>query len=76
VAFPNGIPPGLVDEYFNDSTGKGDHGAIDAAGPWNTGGSWKLVEAPAFKDMQAHTKAQTDDHSHGSHKGQQKAKGK
>ena len=38
--------PGLVDEYFNDSTGVGDEGETDARGPWNTGGKWKIVEAP------------------------------
>lgn len=27
--------PGLVDEYFNDSTGTGDEGETDARGPWN-----------------------------------------
>ena len=44
------IPPtkGLVDEYFNDSTGEGDQGEIDARGPWNEGNGWKFVEAPAF----------------------------
>src|SRR5580700_501191 len=30
--------PGLVDEYFNDSTGVGDEGETDARGPWNEGG--------------------------------------
>lgn len=38
--------PGLVDEYFNDSTGEGDHGETDARGPWNEGGDWKFVEQP------------------------------
>ncbi len=42
--------PGLVDKYFNDSTGEGDEGEIDARGPWNKGNGWKFVEAPAFKD--------------------------
>jgi Mn-containing catalase len=37
---------GLVDEYFNDSTGEGEDGAIDARGPWNEGGDWKYVELP------------------------------
>ena len=37
---------GLVNEYFNDSTGTGDEGETDARGPWNTGGEWKLVEFP------------------------------
>jgi Mn-containing catalase len=42
------IPPtaGLVDEYFNDSTGVGDEGEKDAQGPWNTGGNWTIVESP------------------------------
>jgi Mn-containing catalase len=41
------IPPtkGLVDEYFNDSTGVGDEGEQDAFGPWNQGGDWKIIEA-------------------------------
>ena len=40
--------PGIVDEFYNDSTGEGDDGEIDARGPWNEGGDWKFVEAPAF----------------------------
>src|SRR6185369_13323006 len=44
------IPPttGLVDQYFNDSTGTGSDGEIDARGPWNQGGQWEFVDAPAF----------------------------
>jgi Mn-containing catalase len=42
---------GLVNQFFNDSTGQGDHGEIDARGPWNEGDSWKFVEAPAFQDI-------------------------
>src|SRR6267154_790063 len=38
--------PGLVDEYFNHSTGVGDEGEEDARGPWNEGGDWEIVEAP------------------------------
>ena len=41
--------PGMVDQYFNDSTGTGNRGEIDARGPWNEGGTWEYVEAPAFK---------------------------
>jgi len=41
--------PGLVDQYFNDSTGEGDLGEVDALGPWNDGGDWKRVDAPAFQ---------------------------
>jgi Mn-containing catalase len=43
--------PQLVDQYFNDSTGEGDHGEVDARGPWNEGESWEYVEAPAFQDF-------------------------
>jgi Mn-containing catalase len=47
------IPPTpvLVDQYFNDSTGVGDDGEIDARGPWNEGDNWHFVEAPAFQDV-------------------------
>jgi len=41
--------PGIVDQYFNDSTGLGDRGEPDVRGPWNQGGSWEFVEAPAFQ---------------------------
>src|SRR5690348_13603338 len=40
--------PGLVDQFFNDSTGAGDHGEIDARGPWNEGDSWVFTESPAL----------------------------
>jgi Mn-containing catalase len=42
---------GLVDQFFNDSTGQGDHGEIDARGPWNEGEAWEFIEAPAFQDI-------------------------
>jgi len=47
------IPPTpvLVDQFFNDSTGAGEDGEIDARGPWNEGGDWERVEAPAFQDI-------------------------
>jgi Mn-containing catalase len=44
--------PGLVDQFFNDSTGVGEDGEIDARGPWNDGGDWSRVEAPAFQERQ------------------------
>jgi len=53
-AFSIGARPptaGLVDQYFNDSTGLGDRGEPDARGPWNTGGDWQIVEAPAFQEL-------------------------
>src|ERR1700709_552269 len=43
--------PGLVDQYFNDSTGIGDRGETDARGPWNEGGDWQMVTAPAFQEF-------------------------
>ena len=45
------IPPTpvLVDQYFNDSTGTGDQGESDSRGPWNQGGEWEIVEAPALR---------------------------
>jgi Mn-containing catalase len=43
--------PGIVNQYFNDSTGQGDEGEADARGPWNEGGEWQYVEAPAFQDV-------------------------
>ncbi len=42
--------PGLVDQYFDDSTGEGDNGETNTRGPWNQGDSWQVVEAPAFHD--------------------------
>src|SRR3954465_7039515 len=43
--------PKLVDQFFNDSTGAGEDGEIDGRGPWNEGGDWDRVEAPAFADL-------------------------
>src|SRR5579875_2374546 len=43
--------PGIVDQYFNDSTGIGDRGETDVRGPWNQGGTWEYVEAPAFQAL-------------------------
>ena len=50
------IPPTpiLVDQYFNDSTGVGDRGEPEARGPWNEGGSWEFVNAPAFQQLASH----------------------
>ena len=42
--------PGLVDQFFNDSTGEGQQGEVDARGPWNEGGSWKFIEWPAIEN--------------------------
>ena len=40
--------PGLVNQFFNDSTGTGDEGEIDTRGPWNQGGDWEFVASPAL----------------------------
>ena len=41
--------PGLVNQFFNDSTGSGDHGEIDTRGPWNDGADWVFTESPALQ---------------------------
>src|SRR6476661_9870798 len=38
----------LVSQYFNDSTGEGEHGEIDTTGPWNEAEGIEIVESPAF----------------------------
>ena len=49
------IPPTpiLVDQFFNDSSGAGDDGEIDARGPWNQGNQWTFVDAPALQELRA-----------------------
>src|SRR6204780_879400 len=41
--------PGLVNQFFNDSTGTGDEGEIDTRGPWNEGGDWEFMQSPAIQ---------------------------
>jgi Mn-containing catalase len=57
--------PRLVDQFFNDSTGVGEDGEIDARGPWNDGGDWEHVDAPAFQELRQSANADTrvDDRS-------------
>jgi len=61
------IPPTpiLVDQFFNDSTGAGEDGEIDARGAWNQGGQWKFVDAPALQAAREHVRegAPIDDRS-------------
>ena len=45
--------PGLVDQFFNDSTGIGDRGEPDTRGPWNQGAQWEFVDSPAFQQLQS-----------------------
>lgn len=52
--------PGLVDQYFNDSTGVGQRGERDMRGPWNEGGSWQYVEALAFKQFASEMTGERD----------------
>jgi Mn-containing catalase len=57
--------PDLVNQYFDDSTGTGDRGEPNARGPWNTGGDWQIVDAPAFKELESAMKG-TREASNGS----------
>ncbi len=41
--------PGLVDQFFNVSTGTRDHGEIVTRGPWNEGGEWVFTDSPALQ---------------------------
>ncbi len=62
--------PGLVNQYFNDSTGVGDRGEPDARGPWNEGGDWQFVHAPAFQELEsekAGTRTATSGSGNGDH---------
>jgi Mn-containing catalase len=58
--------PELVNQYFDDSTGVGDRGEPNARGPWNTGGDWQIVDAPAFQQLESEmkgTRQNSDDDS-------------
>jgi Mn-containing catalase len=54
--------PGLVDQFFNDSTGAGEEGEIDTRGPWNEGGSWEFMASPVLSatDVDAETEIRTE----------------
>jgi Mn-containing catalase len=39
---------GVVNQFYNDSTGTGDMGEVDTRGPWNEGGDWEFVQSPAM----------------------------
>ena len=51
--------PGIVEQFYNDSTGEGDMGEKDMRGPWNKDNGWEFIEAPAFQDLQAELKSAT-----------------
>jgi Mn-containing catalase len=40
--------PGLVQQYFNDSTGMGQYGETDVRDAWNQGDDWEFVESPVI----------------------------
>jgi Mn-containing catalase len=44
--------PGVVDQFYNDSTGEGDHGEKDMRGPWNQGHGVEFVESPIKMEAQ------------------------
>ena len=44
--------PGIVDQYYNDSTGTGDDGEVDVKAVWNSSDSIVVVEAPALQEFQ------------------------
>ncbi|MCB0310995.1 MAG: manganese catalase family protein [Bdellovibrionales bacterium] len=44
--------PEIVNKYFNDSSGEGEHGVRDARGPWNEGEDIEYVESPARLEAQ------------------------
>jgi len=39
--------PGVVNKFFNDSSGQGNEGETDRRGPWNQGDGFEYVEGPA-----------------------------
>jgi len=43
--------PGLVNEFFNESSGRGDNGDRDYRGPWNSGRDWDYVESSSVREM-------------------------
>src|SRR5215217_8100189 len=45
--------PRLVDQFFDDSTGSGEDGEMDARGAWNEGGEWEWVDAPAVQALRS-----------------------
>jgi len=44
--------PGLVDQFFNDSTGEGQEGAVDMSTTWARQNGFEVVESPAFHSDQ------------------------
>ncbi len=61
--------PGLVSQYFNDSTGTGDQGEKDLTGPWNSGSDWERVDAPAFAELRDSESGEREAASHNGSRG-------
>ena len=57
--------PGLVDQYFNDSTGEGQDGAVDMIGPWNDNKAFERVDNPAFHPELMKVDGPTESHKSG-----------
>lgn len=44
--------PGIVEQFYNTSTGAGDDGEEDTTGPWNSGDAVEVIESPALAEFQ------------------------
>ena len=44
--------PGIVDQWYNDSTGEGDDGEVDVDAPWNQAEDITVVDSPALAEFQ------------------------
>ena len=44
--------PGIVDQWYNDSTGEGDDGEVDVAAPWNEAKDITVIDSPALNGFQ------------------------
>lgn len=44
--------PGIVDQFYNTSTGEGDKGEQDTSAPWNTDDGIEVVDSPALSGFQ------------------------
>jgi Mn-containing catalase len=53
--------PGVVDQFFNDSTGEGENGDRDERGPWNEGDGFKYIESPGQPVAAATTEEVTEE---------------
>jgi Mn-containing catalase len=44
--------PGIVQQFYNDSTGEGDEGEADVRGPWNQGKDVEFIDSPVKMEAQ------------------------